>query len=200
MRKSTSTQSTRRDFLSTAGAALGGSWLAATLPALTAISACAREAADNGEPFSVLTSSEARTMSAFAAQILPSSAQLPGATEAGAVYFVDRAIGSIFAPMRDSIQQGLADLDTRAARHGAREFADLTSDQQIAAMKEVENTPFFFQARMLTIMGVLADPRYGGNRNEALNRLMRVEHGSSWQPPFGYYDAQLVAEQARAGA
>jgi gluconate 2-dehydrogenase gamma chain len=139
-------------------------------------------------------------MSAFAAQILPSSADMPGATEAGAVYFVDRAIGSIFTPMRGSIRQGLADLDTRAATRGARQFADLTSDQQIAAMKEVENTPFFFQARMLTIMGVLADPRYGGNRNEAGNRLMRVEHGSSWQPPFGYYDAQLVAEQGRAGA
>lgn len=200
MSKPTSTQSTRRDFLSTAGAALGGSWLAATLPALTALSACAREAADNGEPFSVLTSSEAQTMSVFAAQILPSSAELPGATEAGAVYFVDRALGSIFAPMRDPIRQGLADLDTGAARHGARRFVDLTSDQQIAAMKEVENTPFFFQARMLTIMGVLADPKYGGNRNEAARRLMRVEHASSWRPPFGYYDAQLVAEQARAGA
>jgi len=139
-------------------------------------------------------------MSAFAAQILPSSAGLPGATEAGAVYFVDRAIGSIFAPMRDSVRQGLADLDTTAARHGARQFADLTSDQQIAAMKDVEDTPFFFQARMLTILGVLADPKYGGNRNEAGSRLMRLEHASSWQPPFGYYDAQLVAEQARAGA
>jgi gluconate 2-dehydrogenase gamma chain len=191
--------STRRDFLATAGTALGGSWLAATLPALTAISACAREAAESGEPFTTLTASEARAMTAFAAQILPSGT-LPGATEAGAVYFVDRAIGSIFAPMRDSIRQGLADLDTRAAIHGARQFTDLTSDQQIATMKDVEDTPFFFQARMLTIMGVLADPRYGGNRNETGNRLMRLEHGSSWQPPFGYYDAQLAADRAQAGA
>ncbi len=139
-------------------------------------------------------------MSAFAAQILPSSSELPGATEAGAVYFVDRALGSVFAPMRGFVVQGLADLDVRAATAGARSFADLTSDQQVAAMKGVENTPFFFQARMLTVMGVLADPKYGGNRNETGNRLMRLEHGSSWQPPFGYYDAQLVAEQARAGA
>lgn len=190
---------TRRDFLATAGAALGGSWLAATLPALAALSACAREAAESGGPFTTLTSQEARTMTAFAAQILPSGS-LPGATEAGAVYFVDRAIGSIFAPMRDSIRTGLADLDTRAATGGARQFADLTSDRQIIAMKEVEDSPFFFQARMLTIMGVLADPSYGGNRNDTGNRLMRLEHASSWQPPFGFYDAQLAEEQTQAGA
>lgn len=185
----------RRDFLATTASALGGTWLAAALPAISTLAACARDAAERGEPFTTLTPRRAETMAAVATQIMPSDA-LPGATEAGAVYFVDRALGGSFAGMRGLIEQGLDDLDARASREDAH-FAALPSDKQVAMLREVEQTPFFFNARMLTVMGVLADPKYGGNRDNVGFQLVRRELAPSWQPPFGYYDAQ--ARLASAG-
>jgi len=135
-------------------------------------------------------------MAAFAANILPSD-EHPGATEAGAVYFVDAALGSLFVPMRDVVKHGLGDLDTRAVSNGASSFAALAPERQISVMREVEGTPFFFNARMLTMMGVLSEPQYGGNRNSVGFDLLRREHGGVWQSPFGYYDAQTTA--ARSG-
>jgi gluconate 2-dehydrogenase gamma chain len=187
---------TRRDFLTASASALGGAWLATALPALAALSACARDAAERGDPFTTLTPAEGGTMAAFAENILPSD-DLPGAREAGVVYFIDAALGSLFVPMRDLIKQGLADLDARAARSGASSFASLSSEQQVSVMKETEATPFFFNARMLTMMGVLSDPKYGGNRDNVGFDLLRREHGGAWQPPFGYYDSN--ATDARSG-
>lgn len=186
----------RRDFLARSASALGGAWLAAALPSIAALSACAHDAAQRGDAFTTLTDGEAEAMAAFSANILPSD-ELPGATDAGAVYFVDAALGSLFVPFRDLVKQGLADLDARASGSGASSFAALAPAQQITVMKQVEDTPFFATARMLTMMGVLSDPTYGGNRDHVGYELVRRELGMAWQPPFGHYDAQVTV--ARSG-
>jgi gluconate 2-dehydrogenase gamma chain len=184
-----STAPDRREFLATAAGALGGSWLLAALPVLGSLAACARDAAERGAPLATLTEAEGETMSAFAAQILPSD-ELPGATEAGAVHFIDAALAGPFAGMLPLIREGLADLDRRATTAGSARFASLPSSGQIAVMRQIEQTPFFFNARMLTVMGVLSEPSYGGNRESVGFDLVRRETASSWQPPFGWYDAQ----------
>ena len=182
----------RREFLAASTALLGGTWAALQLPALATLAAWARTAAAQQAAFTTLTPDEARTMDAFAAQIVPSDATMPGAREAGAVYFVDRALGSHFAGMREPLKAGLADLDARARRRtrGVRGFADLRAADQIRVMRQVEDQPFFFTARMLTIMGVFADPSYGGNRDHVGTRILGIEHRPSFQPPFGWYDAE----------
>ena len=199
----------RREFIATSAGAFGSGWLALQLPLISALAACARDAAVRNDPFTTLTAAQARAMSAFAAQIVPTDAELPGATEAGAVYFVDRALASQFTGLRDPVIAGLADLDRRAATRGrdsaaaragasaaasapsGTSFADLASDDQIAIMRDVEATPFFSMARMLVIMGVVADPSYGGNRDGAAARILAMEHRPVFAPPFGYYDAEL---------
>jgi hypothetical protein len=192
-----STAPGRREFLATAAGALGGGWLLATLPALATLSACAREAAQRREPYKTLTDAEGEAMAAFAAQILPSD-DLPGATEAGAVYFIDAALAGPFAGMLPLIRGGLADLDARAATGGAARFAALPADAQVGVMQQIEQTPFFFSGRMLTIMGVLSEPSHGGNRDGVGFQFVRRETADSWQPPFGYYDAH--AGTAAGGA
>jgi gluconate 2-dehydrogenase gamma chain len=182
----------RRAFLATSISALGGGWLLAALPALASLSACAREAAIRGEPLTTLSNAEGDSVQAFAAQILPSD-ELPGATEAGAVYFIDAALAGPFAGMLPLIREGLADLDVRAATAGAARFAELPSDGQVRVMRQIEDSPFFFSARMLTIMGVLSEPKYGGNRDGVGFQLVRRESAATWQPPFGYYDAAATA-------
>lgn len=186
-----SEQPNRRDFLSSSALA-GAGWLALNSGLLATLSACAREDAASGAPFTTLTAGEGRTMRAFAARIVPSGDGLPGAEEAGAVHFVDRVLETFFAGMRPLIADGMAALDGRAASASPDEasFADLDEEAQIAIMHEVEQEPWFGAARFLVLSGVFAEPSYGGNRDGAGFTLLGVEHAPSFTPPFGHYDAE----------
>lgn len=138
-------------------------------------------------------------MRALAARILPSD-ETPGAEEAGAVYFADLALAGPFAGMLGSVRPGLADLDRRAADRGAARFADLSPEVQDEVIRAVENTPFFGNARLLTVAGTLADPSHGGNRDGAGDRILGIPHAPVWQPPFGYYDAEYSTSAEGGGA
>lgn len=188
----------RRAFLSDSGRSLSAGWLALHAPWLAALASCAQEDARSNAEFQNLTAAEARTMRAFAAQIVPAEDGLPGADDAGAVYFVDRAmVAPALAESAPIVRAGLADLDARARTldaAGAREgFAALDDARQIAVMRQVEQTPFFGTARMLVLAGTFADPSYGGNRGGAGWRIAGVEHAGSFRAPFGWYDAQHIA-------
>jgi gluconate 2-dehydrogenase gamma chain len=186
---------TRREFLSASAMVLGGSWLSMHLPMVESLAAWARTAASQGATLTILTPDEARTMEAFASQIIPSDATSPGAKEAGAVWFIDRALGPGYFPeFGDVVKAGIVDLDGRARRRrrGVASFADLTSADQIALMRQVQETPSFNVARMLSVMGTLSDPRHGGNRNHVSTQILGIEHQPSYQPPFGYYDAEAA--------
>src|SRR5262249_21201893 len=152
---------------------------------------CDRGDATQGKPLTQLTPAEARTMRAFAAQVLPSSDGTPGADEAGAIHFVDRAFGTLFfADTVPLVRAGLARLDSLAKSAGARNgFASLASAEQIALMRRVESEPFFAAARLLVVVGTLADPTYGGNRDMAGWRMMGIDHQPAYHAPFGWYDA-----------
>lgn len=163
------------------------------LPLLGGLAGCAREAAQTGEPFIHLSPGEAATTRAFAARIVPSGGDGTGADEAGAVYFIDRALAGPFAWVAGVIGPGLADLDTRARERGVDGFARLAPAQQDEVMREIETTEFFQSARMLTVMGVFSDPSHGGNREQVAERIYGIEHASAYQAPFGYYDAEANA-------
>lgn len=194
---------TRREFVSSTTALIGGGWLWLQLPALATLSACARDAARRGDPFTTFSPEQGRVLRAFAARIIPSGDGIPGADEAGAAWFIDGALGDgPFAAMRGLFEAGLADLDERAgAAHGAA-FADAAPEQQDAVMRGVEDTQFFFVARMLTIAGTFADPAHGGNRDHAGFKLVQMEHAAAYQPPFGWYDREYVdaSGDVRGGA
>lgn len=186
------TQLNRRDFLSDSGRAAAAGCLALQIPWLAAIAGCAREDAHKGKEFVQLTPGEARAMRAFAAQIIPSDDDAPGAEEAAAVHFVDRALGlPYFAESVPIIRAGLADLDARARAAGARVgFASLPDATQLAVMRQIERDPFFTAARTLVVIGTFADESYGGNRDGVGWTLIGLEHRPSYTAPFGWYDAQ----------
>jgi hypothetical protein len=181
----TSVYSTRRTFLVDAGRAVTSGWLA--LPLVAALADCARD----GATTTGLTPAEARTMRAFAAQILPADDDTPGADDMGAVQFIDRALRApFFAANVPIIRAGLADLDRRArALDGSSDFATLGAAQQIEIMQQIEHEPFFAAARTLVVSGTLADPSYGGNTRGAGWTMLGMEHRPSYAAPFGWYDA-----------
>jgi hypothetical protein len=107
------------------------------------------------------------------------------------VHFIDQALGGFLAEAADSWREGLADLDRRARRDGgaASGFADLPFDEQTALLRDLEDTPFFRQAILLTHCGLFALPAWGGNRDGAGWTLLGFDSRHAWEPPFGHYDA-----------
>ena len=67
-------------------------------------------------------------------------------------------------------------------------FAIAPEAQQIAWLRQVDKTPFFLAVRRLTVLGLLALPKYGGNKDNVGWALIGVEDNHYWEPPFGYYD------------
>lgn len=181
---------TRRGFLQAAGSA---AWLATTWPAIVAAAEQAAAARDAGAAFETLAPDDAADLAAIAAQIFPTDA-LPGATEAGVVYFMDSALRTFMAGAKDSVLAGLQALNAKAAvnQAGAR-FAALPAEAQERLLQAEEASPFFGTVRFMTVAGMFALPVYGGNRGHAGWKVLGFEHRHFWQPPFGFYDALAPA-------
>jgi gluconate 2-dehydrogenase gamma chain len=181
----------RRFFLQGLAGALGG----AALPlGWTEIAHAAHEAhaaaqSPSTATFTFFDAADAADVDAICAQIIPSDAT-PGAREAGAVFFIDRGLGSFFDRFAAEFRSGLKEFQTACrARHAdAPSFAALTSERQMEFLKTVENGPFFDRVRMLTLCGMFSLPMYGGNRDGVGWKLIGFEDQHVFQPPFGYYD------------
>lgn len=196
------TTTSRRSFLISSSAAVGGAWLALNAGVIGSLAACARDAARRAEPLTTLTPEEGAAMRAFAARIIPAGDGLPGAEEAGAVYFVDRALGSFFADMLPPVRALLAELDEEARTRDAAAsgFGDLDPPVQDELIRGREETPGFFLGRLLVVAGVFSDPVHGGNRDHAGARILGIDHRPVYAPPFGHYDGDAVLAGGGGGA
>lgn len=183
----------RRAFLGTSGSVIGGSWIALHLPAILATADFACTAQSEGAGFEVLTAFEAAELEAIAAQIIPTD-DTPGAREAGVIYFIDRALNTFGADNLEPIREGLQDFESsvREEHAGVEAFSALSDDQQIEALRAIEESDFFGTVRTMTIAGMFAHPSYGGNRDKVGWALLGFDDRHAWQPPFGYYDAQYM--------
>ena len=181
-------QVTRRAFLVAAGAA-GAMWLTADPEAVYAALVHARNTVALPPPyrFESLTPEQAADLEAIAMRIFPSDGT-PGAKEAGVVHFIDKAFTTFAADGKDEMLKSLADLNSKA---GAR-FSTLPPARQDELLKSIEQTPFFGQIRFATIGGVFANPSYGGNQNMIGWKHIGFENHGVNQPPFGYYDAEVL--------
>jgi len=188
---------TRRFFLQGSGTLVGSTLMRAGIPAFAAVSQAACTAKEEAAAYENITNAEAREIIALAARILPTT-DTPGATEAGAVYFFDRAFGTFFARMAGPARGMLAGFQAgvAAAYPGAQVFSDLSESDQDTYLKSVENTPFFFGLRFLTMAGVFGMSMYGGNRDNIGWKLAGMDGPPhAWLPPFGYYDTEYMAAQ-----
>lgn len=184
----------RRQFLAASGNLASAGWVALNWPQIAAAAEHASHAGHGGKAagpvqITTLTAAEAADVDAIANQIVPGGAK-PGARDAHAVYFIDKALGSFFAAQLPAFRQGLAEFQKGyAAREGAAPaFAAATDAQQIAWLRETDKTPFFMAVRRLTVLGMLALPKYGGNHENQGWKLIQVVDQHAWKPPFGEYD------------
>jgi gluconate 2-dehydrogenase gamma chain len=169
MQKALDAALSRRRFL--AGVALhGGALVAMQLPRTV------RAAMTQSTP-QVFTALEWRSIEAVTFRILPSQ-DGAGAREAQCINFIDKALAHEEAAMLPIYRAGIPALKAVAtARHG-KDFPELEGGQQDALLVSLQDgvaegwseadlpsSDFFETLRIHTLIGFLADPSYGGNRD-----------------------------------
>jgi gluconate 2-dehydrogenase gamma chain len=185
----------RRSFLLSGGGLLSSVWIAAHWPAIAAAAQHAEDASVGPTPagFEFLNTAEAADVEAICAQIVPSGAT-PGAHEAHAVYFIDRALATFFSGLAPDFRAGLTQFQAahRTSNPAPGSFAEGGSDAQIAFLKTADRTPFFETVRTLTLLGMFSSPKYGGNFGGAGWKLMGFADQHAFTPPFGFYDREYA--------
>jgi gluconate 2-dehydrogenase gamma chain len=169
----------RRDLFKRAG--LAG--VALTVPATPALPDQARPAVAPAapskevkrEPIENLTAAEADTLEAICARLIPSDANGPGAREARAAHFIDRALGGALKESREAYRAGFAAFDRYCRSSRGAAFVDLSTRDQDSVLMDVESgsatgfagssAAFFGMVRTHTLQGTFGDPFYGGNAN-----------------------------------
>ena len=144
-------------------------------PSAAQSSAQTQTAIGRGRVLETLTAAEADTLEAITARLIPSDANGPGAVEAQAARYIDRALGGALASSHDAYRSGLAAVDGYARMSKGSPFAKLSTADQDAVLRDMEAnvasgfvpdaSTFFNLVRAHTIQGTFCDPYYGGNEN-----------------------------------
>jgi gluconate 2-dehydrogenase gamma chain len=127
------------------------------------------------EPLENLTATEADLLDAIVARLIPSDASGPGATEARAAHYIDRALGGALASSRQAYTAGLGALDRYSRSSRGKPFTELSATDQDSVLIDVEtgaatgftgsSAAFFALVLNHTHQGTFGDPYYGGNAN-----------------------------------
>lgn len=197
----------RREFLLQLGGLAGATWVETQWPAVLAAAQSAHAAkTQNAQAFEVLTPDQAKQIEAISSEIIPTD-ELPGAKEAGVVYFIDRALKTFASETRPVYEQGLADVSRICTElfPGIRNIGEASPEQQHQIVAELmaemnprpgtrrstvalANSDFPQIIWMHTLFGFLLDPEAGANRDYAGWKVIGRDPAHSFSPPFGFYD------------
>lgn len=174
------TPPSRRDLLKLAGATAGASLVSGSV---TETRAAALEQSARTrprpprEPLKALTAHQADLLDRIAELLVPSDEHGPGATEAMAVRYIDRALAGALAEQREAYRVGLEALERYARQTRGAAFLQLTETRQISLLIDIESgtatganvgfagssAQFFGLVRGHVMQGTFGDPHYGGN-------------------------------------
>ena len=129
--------------------------------------------------YKILTPIQAKTLEAIAECIWPSSAEDPGAIEAGVVTFIDRSLAEFDHSLKTTYQNGIASTNAFSQSKFRENFPSLSAKQQneiLLAMEQestesqkffinISPSEFFELLLAHTRQGLFSDPSYGGNQN-----------------------------------
>jgi gluconate 2-dehydrogenase gamma chain len=172
---------TRRDLLKAAGAAGAA---ALTPPGIAAAVAQPTSlpvlpVASTSAPLMNLTAAETEILSAMVDRLIPSDETGPGALEAGALRFIDRALSEAESASAAAYRAGLAALDRYSQYSRGAAFVDLSERDRDSVLIDVQtgaatgagtgfegsSAGFFNMVKDHTWQGTFGDPQYGGNAN-----------------------------------
>jgi gluconate 2-dehydrogenase gamma chain len=187
----------RRDLLRTAGAAGAAALIpgsvaageAAAKAASGAVQAGAAASASGTTPLATspamaaagplmnLTAQETEILAAIVDRLIPSDEMGPGAIEAGALRYIDRALSEAESAQADAYRAGLAALDRYSRYSRGAPFLDLSAREQDSVLIDCQigsatgagvgfegsSAGFFNMVKGHTWQGTFGDPQYGGN-------------------------------------
>jgi gluconate 2-dehydrogenase gamma chain len=157
-----------------------------------------------------LNAHEAATVDALAGRIIPGSPEDPGAREAGAGVYIDRALAGPYRHLQGLYRAGLAGLDDSCVEQHGRRFVELASREQDAVLDQLSQgewddaiaaeraqrgtgdvdaglLPYFFAVVCQHVVeGTFGDPVYGGNRGTVGWRMIGFP-GAHW----GYGEKEM---------
>lgn len=162
-----------------AGAALiPPSALQAATPAASQMASQAVSPPETMHAVQALTSQQFSTLTAITARIFPTDENGPGALEAHASTYIDRALTSHYAYQKDNYTANLSALDAYCKETYQDSFSALAPDKQDAVLTALEGNKldkpygfvpnpaaFFNLVLEHTQEGMFSDPFYGGNAN-----------------------------------
>lgn len=178
----------RRDLLKTAGAVgaavvtTSGTQSGAVVEAEAAqapVQAPTGARSATRESYESLTAHEADMLEAIVTRLIPSDAIGPGAREARAAHYIDRALGGALAGSLGAYRAGFAAFDRYCRASRGTPFVELSPADQDAVLMDIErggattsgagfaggSSTFFSMVKAHTWQGTFGDPYYGGNAN-----------------------------------
>jgi gluconate 2-dehydrogenase gamma chain len=190
----------RREFVGRSALFSTTFWLLLNVPRPNTLRAAARST-----EALVFSEEEWRTVEAITARIVPTDRD-PGAIEANCVNFIDKALANEDADLLPTYREALPAMDRAAVERFGAGFAELDpgrKDQILAALESgqvsgwspasVTSEEFFETVRAHTIIGFLADPKYGGNRDYAGWKV--AGYPGPRHDLGGYTPAQMIGEE-----
>jgi gluconate 2-dehydrogenase gamma chain len=134
----------------------------------------------------------------MAARIVPGDARDPGAREAEAYRYVDRALAGFSRDLQSFYRNGLRELDDACvARFAGRRFVELSEGEQDELLGQLDALArerpgtglgqLFAVIREHVVQGWLCDPVYGGNRDGVGWKTVGFP-GARW----GYSEEQMA--------
>lgn len=143
-----------------------------------------------------LSRTEARLVTAFTSEFIPSEEGSPGAAEAGVTAYIDGALAGFMRDLQPVYRRGLAAVADFVSERFGTSFTEATPEQRSQLMTELDEIArtqpsefigqFFRIVREHTIQGFFGDPAYGGNRDTVGWKLVGFP-GAQW----GYTPDQM---------
>ena len=134
------------------------------------------------------TDAEAALLIEICEQLIPGD-DVPGATETGAIAYIDRQLGGVFKRHQLTYRRGLESFRQTILQVYGKPFADLSAAQKIEAIGALEagRVPaalwarpgpqeFFNLVLGHTMQAFYGSPRHGGNRDYASWRMLGLDY------------------------
>ena len=167
--------SNRRNFIKQLGLAFGSILL---------VPACA----SRQYTWRFFTENEAKTVIAFAEQIIPADED-PGATDANVINFIDKQLMGSYKRFQQEYRNGIPALEQSSHKILRKAFYELDWDEQTHFMEQMEagnlpeefwkesNQKRFFKLMLdHTMQGFYGSPRHGGNKNYVSYKMMKIDY------------------------
>jgi gluconate 2-dehydrogenase gamma chain len=157
------------------------------------------------ETYVFFNSIEAATIKAAFGRLIPGTQQDPGAVEAAAHIYIDRALNGAYANLQQAYKRGIVSVNAYAQALNSKNFGDLTSAQQDAILTDMQSgkatgfyapgaTEFFNLLLKHVGEGLFCDPVYGGNLNLVGWKMIGFPGA---QHSYGDSDMAVGADQSK---